>query len=124
LGGTLPRIASQLHAAIATQLLGAEPIQGQLPFWLMPSLITISTAFGIASRSIYEVGVSKTSPSTYKGILSTALAPSRMLVAWVASPVVIALFYDKIIASDDILFVLLTSFQNGFFWKTLLEKRK
>jgi hypothetical protein len=87
----------------------------------VPLLITVATIAGVLARSIYEVVTTPPAPTTYRATFIAALAPSKTLLALVIAPVLIALFYKTIRSSEDVFFILLTSFQNGFFWKTLLK---
>ena len=115
--------AAMLWLELRYQLvLGAQEVTQGMPPWLVPVLITISTFLGVLARSVYEVLTAPNgAPNTYKGILAAALAPSKTILALVISPVLIGLFYNTIRSSDDVFFILVTSFQNGFFWKTLLK---
>ncbi|MGO7968729.1 hypothetical protein [Rhizobium ruizarguesonis] len=102
-------------------ILGSEPVTGPFDSWLVPLLITVATIAGVLARSIYEVVTTPPAPTTYRATFIAALAPSKTLLALVIAPVLIALFYKTIRSSEDVFFILLTSFQNGFFWKTLLK---
>jgi hypothetical protein len=104
------------------QLSGAHEIERPYALWFIPLLVTVMTFAGVLARSIYEVVTARSPPKTYRDILLAALAPSKTLLALVISPVLIALFYKTIRSSEDVFFILVTSFQNGFFWKTLLRR--
>ncbi len=104
------------------QLAGAHEIARAYALWFVPLLVTVMTFAGVLARSIYEVVTTRSPPKTYRAILLAALAPSKTLLAFVISPVLIALFYKTIRSSEDVFFILVTSFQNGFFWKTLLRR--
>jgi hypothetical protein len=103
-------------------LAGAHEVAQPYEFWFIPVLVTAMTFAGVLARSVYEVITARSAPTTYREILLAALAPSKTLLALVISPVLIALFYKTIRSSEDVFFILVTSFQNGFFWKTLLRK--
>src|SRR5215208_6334781 len=76
-------------------VLGAEPVQ-QASTWYIPIFITFATHLGVLARSVYEVLTMADPPTTYPSILIEALAPAKTLLALVASPILMALFYEAI----------------------------
>jgi hypothetical protein len=102
--------------------LGGEQVQREWPIWAMPAIFSLSTFLGVLARSIYEVLTRPKAPKTYREVFAGAVTPNRLLLALVISPIVIGAFYKTIRLTDDVLLILVSSFQNGFFWKSVMRK--
>jgi membrane protease YdiL (CAAX protease family) len=107
----------------ATTFLGSDQVEREWPIWLYPLVFAVMTFLGVFARSIYEVLNSPRAPKTYGEILREAAAPNRLLLSLIVSPIVMALFYKTIRGADDLMFVVVSSFQNGFFWRSVLKRR-
>jgi hypothetical protein len=89
----------------------------------MPAIFASSTFAGVFARSIYEVLTRPQPPKTYGQVFTEAAAPNKLLLSLIVAPLVMGLLYRTIRMTDDVMLVLVSAFQNGFFWKTIIRRR-
>lgn len=102
---------------------GGEQVEAQWPTWAMPAIFAVSTFSGVFARSIYEVLTRPNPPKTYHQVFLEASAPNKLLLSLIAAPVVMCLLYKTVRLTDDTVLVVVSAFQNGFFWKSIVRQK-
>lgn len=91
---------------------------------LNPLLFSFFTIVGIISRIIYNnIDNHKSKKINILKILKESLEKKEIWLAILVSPIIIASFYTALSQIDNLMLLSLMSYENGFFFKTIFEKK-
>ncbi|MBY5767031.1 hypothetical protein HFO06_28700 [Rhizobium leguminosarum] len=98
---------------------GFDDVTGKSRSYL-PILLTLGTFAGIVGRTALPSLLADSSESALH-ILKASFGIRRLIAAAILSPLVIGYFYSTVRDLDDLFLVFILSFQNGFFWDTVIS---
>ena len=94
-------------------------------FFLKPFLLSFGTIFGILFRTLSEVlERQETDHVRLRLLFSKGVKSRNFWLATFISPVIILSMYPSIDSIDNNLLVALISYENGFFFRVIVEKRE
>jgi hypothetical protein len=89
-----------------------------------PLLLTAGCLVGILSKAIYDQLIKPKRSGGFLATLKEGLAPEKVTIAILLSPIVILSGYSKIDQVNDPALVALLAYQTGFFFQTVLNGRR
>ncbi len=93
--------------------------------FLKPILLTLGTILGILFRTLSEaLERQETDDVNLKSLISKGVQSRSFWLASFASPVVILSMYPSIESIDNYVLVTLIAYENGFFFRVVVENRK
>lgn len=92
---------------------------------LRVTLLSLFTLFGIIFGVLYEqTEKAKDKDFNFFAVVKKSYTTKQAWLAILASPIVIISFYPQIQSIDSIPLICLVSFQNGFFFKSILQMER
>lgn len=88
-----------------------------------PIVLALACLLGIFSKALYDQLQQLPPTAKYGEIARGALAPRRVLGSLIVCPVIVVSFYSTLSAVSDLLMIALLSYQNGFFFQSVLSAK-
>ena len=88
-----------------------------------PATIFTVTLLGIWSRAVHEKVTNSTRRSV-RLILTKSLTDRTFFMAALVSPIIFGAAYSVTKDAPDTVMALVVAFQNGFFWRTVLQREE
>ncbi len=91
-------------------------------YFLKPSIIGLFTVIGIFSKILFdEVEKSRKYRFSFKRIFRESASSRSLWIVILACPIVILAIYQSVEEIENLLLIGLLSYQNGFFFKTIIK---